>query len=372
MGKQFGFGSSSRSHFYFQIAIILVFSWLVFSLLAILKPLVVPLVIAFFLAYFLNPFVSWLEKYRIPRTIGIVILLALFVLIVTIFVIFIVPLLAKQLREFIAKIPEYSNRVKTWAVPWIETTFKTKLPNLREATNLITDRISKDLMAIAGQAYSPLKEVATFAMAGTYFIISAVTTLFVIPFFTFFLLRDFEKVSHLPEKLVPPRHSQSFHKLTEDLDETMSRWLRGQMIVMFTLGVLYSIGYSMVGITLSLFIGMLTGFLAFIPYVGAFLGFLFALLIAALDGGVSTVLWVCVVFGIVQTMDAFFITPNVLGKSVGLNPAIVVIALMGFGLIWGFWGALIAVPFAGVLNVVIKHIFEMYKTSDFFNRKTPV
>ncbi|MBN2722835.1 MAG: AI-2E family transporter [Deltaproteobacteria bacterium] len=368
MKKEFGFGSPSRTHLYIQIALLGAFFYIAVVILSMLKPLIVPLVIAFFLAYFMNPFVSWLEKFKVPRTIGIIILLLMFVLIVTVFVMFIVPLLADQLKEFIRKIPQYSVRVKTWAVPWIEKTFNTTLPNVKEAMNSVTDRLSKDVMAIAGQAYSPLKEVATFAMAGTYFLISVVTTIFVIPFFTFFLLRDFDSVRKIPSRLVPVRHWDWMDSLLKDLDDTMSRWLRGQVIVMVILGILYSVGYTLVGLTLSLFIGMLTGFMAFIPYVGAFMGYLIAVLIAALDGGVSTILWVTLIFGVVQTLDAFFITPNVLGKSVGLNPAIVVVALMGFGLLWGFWGALVAVPFAGVLNVLIRHFYTVYKKSFFFNR----
>jgi predicted PurR-regulated permease PerM len=368
MGKKFGFGSSSRTQSYVQIAFLVVATWYILQFLSILTSVIVPVAISFFLAYFLNPFVSFLERKRISRTIGILILLLIFVIVVTIFVMFVVPLLADQLSDFIAKIPKFTLQIKNWAVPWIESTFNTTLPNVNEATNKIMDRLSQDIMSITKQAYSPLKEVASFAAAGTFFIFSVVTTIFVIPFFTFFLLRDFDKLEDIPQKLIPPRHWEWFDGILSDLDITMSAWLRGQVLVMLILGTLYSIGYSMTGITLSLFIGMLTGFLAFIPYVGAFMGFLLAMLMAILDGGTGGIIGVTVVFVSVQILDAFFITPNVLGKSVGINPAIVVLSLMVFGLLWGFLGALIAVPLAAIINVILKHGLKYYRNSIYYNR----
>ncbi len=368
MAKKYGFGSAARTHLYVQIAFIGLFIYIILSFLSLLLPLLIPLIISFALAFFCNPLVSYLEKKKIPRTLGILIILLLVIALFTVFIIFIVPLLAKELKVFIGKIPGYSDQIKNWAIPWIESTFKTRLPNLRETANTITDRLSQDLSDIASQAYVPLRRIANFAAVGTFFIFSFVTTLFVIPFFTFFILRDFEKLKRIPGRLIPPRHWDNFNTMSHGLNDTLSSWLRGQIVVMMILGFLYSAGYSFVGITLSLFIGLITGFLAFVPYVGAFIGFLLAMSMALLDGGWTKILGVIFVFSLVQTLDAFFITPNVLGKSVGLNPAIVVIALIGFGIIWGFWGALVAVPMAAIINVIVRHFYINYKNSVYFNR----
>ncbi len=363
-----GFGSSARTHAFLQAAFILAMLWLAGQLLSILLPLVVPLVISFFLAYFCNPLVSRMERRGISRTVGILILLFFFINLVVLFVMFVVPLLSAQLDEFIHKVPAYAQMVKAHVVPWVERVFDTTLPNASEAAALLVDRFSGDLRAVASEAASPLRDVADFAMAGTMFLFSVVTTIFLIPFFTFFLLRDFERLHDRWMGLIPPRHHAWMQELMRDMDATMSSWLRGQVLVMIILGTLYSIGYSIVGIPLSLFVGLLTGFLAFIPYVGAFLGFLLALVMAVLAGSWGTVAGVGAVFGIVQLLDAFFITPNVLGKSVGLNPALVVISLMAFGILGGFWGALVAVPLAALLAVLSRHLFALYRESEFFTR----
>ncbi|PKN48162.1 MAG: hypothetical protein CVU59_00030 [Deltaproteobacteria bacterium HGW-Deltaproteobacteria-17] len=369
MDKPYGFGSPRRTHLFLQIAMLLGALLLIANLLVLLMPLVIPVLISFFLAYFCNPFVTRLEKRRVPRTVGILILLSLFVLFVFFFVLFIVPLLASQLDEFIRKIPGYTMAVKAWLIPRIESLLDTTLPNASEVLASAMDRFGSDLSTIARDAASPLREVATFAAAGTYFLFTFLATLFLIPFFTFFLLRDFDKLGRVWTRLVPARHHWWMKDLLHDMDGTMSSWLRGQILVMVILGTLYSIGYSWIGITLSLFIGLLTGFMAFIPYVGAFIGFLLALTMAILDGGgFGPVVGVCVVFGGVQILDGFFITPNVLGKSVGLNPALVVAALMTFGILWGFWGALIAVPFAALLAVLTRHTLKLYQGSEFYNR----
>jgi len=369
MEKPYGFGSAPRTHLFLQIALIIAALLVAAQILILLMPLVIPILISFFLAYFCNPFITRLEKRRIPRTVGILILLAGFVLLVFFFVLFIVPLLATQLDEFIRKIPGYTESVKSWMIPRIESLLDTTLPNASEMLSAAMDRFGSDLSTIASNAASPLREVATFAAAGTFFLFSLVTTLFLIPFFTFFLLRDFDKLGRLWTRLIPARHHWWMQDLLHDMDTTMSSWLRGQILVMMILGTLYSIGYSWVGITLSLFIGLLTGFMAFIPYVGAFTGFLLALTMAILDGGgMGPIFGVCMVFGSVQLLDGFFITPSVLGKKVGLNPAMVVAALMTFGLLWGFWGALIAVPFAGLLAVLTRHTVKLYQGSEFYNR----
>jgi len=369
MEKPSGFGSASRTHLFLQVAFILVALLLVAQLLVLLMPLVIPVLISFFLAYFCNPFVTRLEKRRIPRTVGILILLSMFVLFVVFFVLFIVPLLSTQLDEFVRKVPGYTESVKTWMIPRIERLFDTTLPNASEVLSAAMDRFGSDLSTIAANAASPLREVYTFAAAGTFLLFSFVATLFLIPFFTFFLLRDFEKLGRMWTRLVPLRHHSWMQDLLHDMDVTMSSWLRGQILVMVILGTLYSVGYSVVGITLSLFIGLLTGFMAFIPYVGAFTGFLLALTMAILDGGGwGPIAGVCMVFGSVQLLDGFFITPSVLGKKVGLNPAMVVFSLMTFGILWGFWGALIAVPFAGLLAVLTRHTVKLYQGSEFYNR----
>ncbi|MDA3863029.1 MAG: AI-2E family transporter [Deltaproteobacteria bacterium] len=125
MAKKYGFGSAARTHLYIQIAFIGIFIYLLFSFLSFFLPLLIPLIISFALAFFCNPLVSYLEKKKIPRTIGILFILLLAIALFTVFIIFVVPLLAKELKVFIGKIPEYSEQIKNWAVPWIENTFKT-------------------------------------------------------------------------------------------------------------------------------------------------------------------------------------------------------------------------------------------------------
>lgn len=365
---EYGFGSPTRTHVFFQAAFVLAAIWLAVQFLALLLPLLVPLLISFFLAYFCNPVVTRLERRGLPRTGGILILLFFFVNAVVLFMMLVVPVLSQQLEEFIQKVPSYTQTVKDHIVPWVERMFHATLPNASDAAAMLVERFGKDVKLLASEAAYPIREIAGFAMAGTLFIFSLVVTIFLIPFFTFFLLRDFEKLHDRWMSLIPLRHREWMQALMHDMDSAMSSWLRGQVLVMIILGTLYSIGYTFVGIPLSLFVGLLTGFMAFIPYVGAFLGFLLALVMAALDGSWASIAGVVIVFGTVQLADAFFITPNVLGKSVGLNPAIVVISLMAFGILWGFWGALVAVPMAAVLAVLIRHLFQLYRKSVFFTR----
>lgn len=358
-----------RSHLFWQILFGLVMVVGASYLISQLKEILIPVVIALLLAYLLDPAIDWLEKRGVSRTVAIILLLLGIMIALTAVLLLLVPLLGSEVAAFANRIPLFVARIKTQAIPWVEHTFHVTVP--RTASEL-ADSLGYSIQELAQQAVKPLGGLAGKAMEGAYFLVVLMGTLLLIPFLTFFFLRDFDKMAATVRGLIPERHRPWADKTWEDIDRTLSGWIRGQLLVMLVLGTLYSIGYSLVGIPLALLVGMLTGLMAFIPYLGAATGFLLALTLALLDWhGWGHVAGVVGAFGTVQLLDALFVTPNILGHKTGMSPATVVLALLVFGKLFGFVGVLLAVPVAGVIHVLLTRAAEAYRHSAFYLADSP-
>ncbi len=358
-----------RSHLFWQILFGLVVLVGTSYLISQLKEILIPVVIALLLAYLLDPAIDWLEERGVGRSLAILILLLGIMFFIAAILLLLVPLLGSEVTSFANRIPLFVSRVKTQAVPWLEQTFHMTVP--RTATEL-ADTLGYSIQELARQAVKPLGGLAGKAVEGAYFIVVVLGTLLLIPFLTFFFLRDFDKMAATVRALIPRRHRPWADQTWKDIDKTLSGWIRGQLLVMLVLGTLYSIGYSIVGIPLALLVGMLTGLMAFIPYLGAATGFLIALILAFLDWqGWGQVAGVVGAFGTVQFLDALFVTPNILGHETGMSPATVVLALLVFGKLFGFVGVLLAVPVAGVIHVLLTRVAEAYLQSAFYLADSP-
>ncbi len=358
-----------RTHWLVQAALLLAGAYVAYLFLHALKELLTPLLVALLLAYLLDPAIDWLEAKGLSRTAGIVVLLAAVTTAVALAATVLVPLIGNELSTFAGKVPHFVARIKHDSLPWIESHLHIQVP---KNVDQLADRLGYSLQELTRHAVAPLKGLAGKAVAGAYQVALLLATLVLIPFFTFFLLRDFDKMGRWFYSLVPYRHRPWVRKTWQEIDRTLSGWIRGQLLVMLILGSLYSAGYLIVGIPLGLVVGLLTGLMAIIPYLGAATGFLMALSLAFLDWqGWGQVAGVVAVFGTVQLLDALFITPNILGYETGLNPAVVVLALLGFGKLFGFLGVLLAVPLAGILHVLGRRAVEAYKKSAFFAAETP-
>jgi predicted PurR-regulated permease PerM len=175
------------------------------------------------------------------------------------------------------------------------------------------------------------------------------------------------------EELIPRRYLEWVRETARDIDRALSAWIRGQVTVMGTQALLYAVGLSIVGIKMAVLIGVLTGMLAFIPYVGVVIGLTLALLVTVLEySGPGQLIGVVVVFGSVQALDGLFLTPYLVGGRVGLGAVGVLLALMLGGNLFGFVGVLLAVPTAAALVVVLRRVLATYKGSHFYRRERDV
>jgi len=325
------------------------------------KGFTVPFLIAFIIAYLLDPLVDRFEASAVGRTPAIGILLGLFLLAGGLVLVLVVP---QIVREF-SLIPGKLSLFLANAQPWLESTLGTPLPDdLRGLADALMAELNSDQ---AAALLKPAGSIASLVFGGTAGVFSALVALVMIPVFAFFLLRDFDVIVSRVGALIPTSYRPFIDARMREVDETLSNFVRGQLTVCGVLVILYSLGLWLVGLPLALVIGLVAGVGNLVPYLGTTIGVLLAAVMLALDWqGWGHVGAVAAVFGVVQVLEGWVITPRVVGESVGLSTLAVFVAVMVFGELFGFYGVLVAVPAAAVLKILLREALDAYRASDFF------
>jgi predicted PurR-regulated permease PerM len=190
---------------------------------------------------------------------------------------------------------------------------------------------------------------------------AAVLSLFLVPIITFYLLRDWDKIMAHIGALIPTQQRATVLKLSRDTDEVLGAFLRGQLLVMLALAVIYSLGLSIVGLKFAIAIGVVAGLVSFVPYLGFVFGIVLAGLTVALEPNPFwLMIGVVATFAIGQLLEGSLLTPKLVGDRIGLHPVIVIFAVAAGGQLFGFFGILLALPAAAVLSVVVRFAFNRY------------
>ena len=328
-----------------------------FALAYLLRGVLVPLLFAFLLAYALDPFVDRLERWKVPRTIGAIVVMASLFGVLALFLAFAVPYFATELRAAASDLHAQVDDLRGRVEPFLQQTFNIKLPHTWAEM----------------KPYLP--EPKTFGewAFGTLSYVALVLSALIVPVFSLYLLIDFDRIVRYTGKLVPRRWLRTSTSVAIQIHRTLGGYVRGQLTACFVLGALYATGLRIVDIRLAVPIGVLTGMLAFVPYVGFSIGLLLALAMSILDWhGVGPVVGVLLVMGSVQILDGTIITPRIVGKSVGLAPLEVLLTMMAAGSLLGFFGVLLAVPLGAVVKILLQRIVKVYLASDFYARTDAV
>jgi predicted PurR-regulated permease PerM len=199
---------------------------------------------------------------------------------------------------------------------------------------------------------------------------SSLLDLLLIPFFVFYLLSDYLKMKARIERWIPPRYRTTGRGLLSQINYVLSAYVRSQVVIAFVMGLLYSVGFATLRVPLALTIGMISGFLNFVPYLGTLTGLVLAVSFTALDGaGPARLLGVLAVFVVVQSVEGYYLTPKLLGESLNLHPLVVLLGLVIGGNLFGLLGIILAVPVIAAATVILRFLeTNMYETSDFYQR----
>ncbi len=348
----------------FRRKLILLIVVLVLGLAYLLRGVLVPLFLAFLLAYALDPFIDRLEGMRVPRPLGAIVVMSGIAVLVSVVLMYAIPMFVDELRDASSAIPEQIRALQSRVEPWFLTRLHIKLPHtLADLERAATERLQ------GGVAY----ENARMFLFGTIGYVGVALSALIVPVFALYLLMDFDRIVARVGQLVPRRWAAPIGEVARQIHRTLSGYVRGQLTANIVLAALYATGLRMVDIRLAVPIGVLTGMLAFVPYVGFAIGLFLATAMAILDWqGPGPVLGVVAVMLGVQMIDASVITPRIVGRSVGLAPLEVILTMMAAGSLFGFLGVLLAVPLGAVAKILVQRAVKSYLASSFYNRPPPV
>lgn len=336
---------------------------IVLSILALylLRAILLPFVVGFAVAYLLDPAADRLEAVGLSRTLATTVITAAFFLLVIGLLLVLYPLLESQTVGFMARIPDYVERVRGLALPLIEG----GVPGL----DIQDIEKMRDIAAgFAKQSVTWLGNAFANVWRGGVALFNFLSLIFVTPVVAFYLIRDWDRIVERMNQLMPRQSAGVVRAQMRLVDEALSGFIRGQGSVALILGILFAVGWSVVGLEFGLLIGLGAGLLAFIPYVGAIIGFGVAFVVAIVQFGLDPLHLglVAAVFVVGQTLDGLFLTPHLVGGRIGLHPVWVMFALMAGGALVGFVGILLAVPVAAVIAVLVRYAIERYQESELF------
>ncbi|MDF2445530.1 MAG: family transporter [Moraxellaceae bacterium] len=328
-------------------------------LVYLLSPILMPFAAGALLAYLGNPLVERLVRAGMARTWAVGLTFSTLVVSVVLVLVFLTPMLWKQILYVEAKLPMLLRWVNREAIPWVERHLHVDI-NQRIDMHLVGEWLSGYWTEAGTAAGNVLSQVA----ASGFSILSLLGMLALVPVVTFYLLLDWDDLLRRIRDLVPRHLEQTVVSLARECDEVLAAFLRGQLMVMVALGVVYAAGLGIVGLKLALIIGMVAGLGSIIPYFGFAIGIVAASIAAVIQfGDFSAVLKVWAVFAIGQAIEGWILQPYLVGDKIGLHPVAVIFSIMAGGQLFGFVGMLLALPVAAVIMVLLRHGHTLYQQS---------
>lgn len=334
-----------------------VMSLLIAGMLWAARPVLVPFILGLVGAYLLSPLVTWLERHlpvrlrtwRVARPLSIILTYLAFVLIVAGVIAFIVPIMAQQVGTFVERIPGYQDRLGSlvqdglrWYQDNIPEAWKQSLEaNLSEIGQGVLARIRDGMGAMLGTVFSSFN-----------FLVG----LIIIPFWLFYVLQDESQVKQGLIQALHPELRPDLRSLATLIDDVLSAYVRGQLLLCLFVGVLATVGLLIIGVPFAPVLGLIAGIFEILPNIGPYLGAIPAILVALATDPISAI-WVALAFFAIQMIENLILVPRISGKSVQLHPALVMLVLVVGGQLAGIWGMIIAVPVAAVIRDVFLYLY---------------
>jgi len=334
-------------------------------LLYLLAPVLTPFFVAALLAYLGDPLVDRLELRKLSRTLSVAIVFVGLFLVLILVLLLLLPMLEHQITYLFKSVPGYIEILQTKWLPGLAE----KLGIEPSALNFdsLKNILQKNFEKTGGLAVTIFSSITQSGMA----LMAGLANLVLIPVVTFYLLRDWDILIDRINELLPRKYQPTIARLATESDAVLASFMRGQILVMLVLGIVYATGLWFVGLELALLIGIMAGLVSFVPYLGFILGIIAASIAMLLQTHEVVQLWpVFIVFGIGQMLEGMLLTPMLVGDRIGLHPVAVIFAVLAGGQLFGFVGILLALPVAAVLAVMIRHAHEQYKASAIFDDGT--
>lgn len=334
-----------------------------------LMPVLMPFIVAFVFAYLLNPLVVWCGKIGISRWLAIILVFLLVSIILSAAISYLIPLLWQQFEMAKDNMPVFLEWLNNTARPWVsqKVRFNIKPFNTEELSNAILSYLQTNYNV--KDASSVITKLATSGLSA----ISSAGLFVLIPVLTFFFMLSWDKNLEGLKSLIPPRMLKNTINIATECHDVMMAFVKGQMLVMFILGMVYALGLNWVGLETGLMIGFMAGLASLVPYLGIIVGVLSAVVACIVQFGfdLGQLAWVALVFTVGQVLEGYVLQPWLLGNRIGLSPVMVIFSVLVGGYVLGLVGMLIGLPLAAVIMVLLRHIYLFYIQSHFFQRDNP-
>jgi predicted PurR-regulated permease PerM len=323
----------------------------VLVLLWVLGDVLLPFVLGGALAYLLDPIADRLERAGLSRAISVAVIALVMTLAAVLAFLLVIPTLVDQLIDLIAATPGYAKSLQTWLI--------SRWPALGDADSTLRVQLDQMGEAIAARGAEVFNSILTGAVS----FLSVILLIVIVPVVTIYMLLDWDRMIARIDELLPRDHAQSVRALASEIDATLSSFLRGQGAVCLIQGAFYAVGLMAAGLTYGLLVGVFAGLISFIPYIGALLGGALAIGLALFQfwGDWVSIGIVAGIFAAGQFIEGNFLTPKLVGSSVGLHPVWLIFALSVFGTLFGFVGLLVAVPLAAIMGVLTRFAIARYR-----------
>jgi len=343
--------------------------WLVLGALGLwvvwlLAPILTPFVVALMLAWLGDPLVDRLEARGRSRNTAVVLVFVLMILLLALALLILVPMIQRQIVTLVAVLPQGQEWLLGKALPWIEQ--KTGVEILAW---LEPERLFEWMRSHWQQAGGVASTFFGYLSRSGFAMVAWVVNLALLPILAYYFLRDWDRLVERVASMIPRNHIETVSRLARESDEVLGAFIRGQIVVMIALGLVYALGLSLVGLKLGLLIGLVAGLISFIPYLGATTGVVLAVLAALVQAqgfDLKLLVLVGVVFTVGQLLESYVLTPRIVGDKIGLHPVAVIFAVMAGGQLFGFLGMLLALPAAAVINVLLRYAHERYRQSELY------
>ena len=336
-------------------------------LLWLLAPILTPFVFAAMLGWLGDPTVDKLQNRGWKRHNAVVLMFCTMAFVVLVSLLLLLPLIERQIVTLVESGPRYRDWFVGTVLPWI-----TRHTGLDLAAWLDPDRIFTYVREHWESAGGVATTMLGYLGRSGFALIGFIANVVLVPFLTFYFLRDWDLLKERVAALVPRDHIDTVTRLAKESDLVLGAFLRGQFSVMVVLGILYAVGLWAVGLDLGLLIGLIAGLVSFVPYLGPASGVVLGVIAALVQyGDWMHVALVLGVFGVGQVIESYFLTPRLVGDKIGLHPVAVIFAIMAGGQLFGFLGVLLALPVAAVANVLLRYAHERYTHSRLYSGDRP-
>lgn len=336
------------------LAALIVAMWL-------LSDILLPFIAGLVLAYFLDPVADALERLGLPRLAATLVILVCALLALTLVLVLLVPILGDQIGRFAGDLPQL--------IQTLVARFNELAPQwMKDALARSGADVQGSMTDLAGKAAGWIITLLSSLLSGGMALVNLISLMVVTPIVAFYLLEDWDKIVAKVDGWLPRDHAPVLRVLAGEINQAMAGFIRGQGTVCLLLGAFYAVALSFAELRFGLAIGLAAGFLTFIPYAGALIGGILAIGVGLVQfwPDYTSILMIAGIFALGQFLEGNFLSPKLVGKSVGLHPVWLMFALFAFGYAFGFVGLLLAVPMAAAAGVLVRFALRQYLASKLY------